>query len=71
MSGWPERRTATRVPEHYTRNVTEAESKFIHVNAGTLRYTDRLVDPSGGEVPPGSDVVKRSKDFFISPEGMI
>ena len=51
-------------------DMTEAESNIILVNKGTLYYTDDLIDPSGEEVPPGSDVVKRSEFFFISPKGM-
>lgn len=34
-----------------------------------LTYSDRRVGPSGGEIPPGSDVVKCCKTSFISPKG--
>ena len=51
------------------RDMTKAESELILVNKGKLHYQDFQVGPSGGEVPPGSDVVKRSADFFISPKG--
>jgi len=53
------------------RDMTKAESELILVSKGKLHYQDFQVGSSGREVPPGSDVVKRSADFFISPKGKI
>lgn len=51
------------------RGMTEAESRLIHYNGRRLYYEDPCARPTGGEIAPGSDVVKGGRNEWVSPKG--